>query len=234
MRMTRGVLALCTATALGAALVGCERATGPGGRHPVFNRLGLTADTTPSDTTPPDTIPPDTLPPDTIPPDTIPPDTTPPPPPPDRGAKGVVQSATGSGHLTTAGELRTFTFSGLKRADGTVTGEFEFFSRSGNLRVHGDVICLQVVANRAWMGGRIRHSSDPTRARAGTASFWRVADNGEGGGAPPDQTSLMFVNQPPGSAEFYCGAMPPAPPLIPVQMGNIQVRDKTQSENPIP
>jgi hypothetical protein len=122
----------------------------------------------------------------------------------------------------------------LKRAAGTVTGEFEFFSRSGNLRVHGDVICLQIVGNRAWMGGRIRHSSDPTRARAGTESFWRLADNGEGRGAPPDQTSLMFVNQPSGSAELYCRAMPPAPPLIQVQMGNIQVRDKAQVGDSIP
>ncbi|MFN2563920.1 MAG: hypothetical protein ABR499_02755 [Gemmatimonadaceae bacterium] len=231
MTTKRETLALFTALVLGATFASCERTTAPGGAGPIVNRPSLTADrsqadTTPPDTTPPDTVPPDTIPPDTIPPDTIPPDTTPPPqPPPDEGGARVAQSATGSGHLTAAGELRTFAFSAVERADGSVAGQFELFARSAGVRVHGEVVCLQVVGNRAWMGGVIRQTSDPTRAQAGTETGWRVADNGEGRAAPPDQTSLMFVNQPPGFAQSYCRGMSPTP-MNPVEKGNIQVRDK--------
>jgi hypothetical protein len=35
----------------------------------------------------------------------------------------------------------------------------------------------------------------------------------------------MFVNGAPGFAQAYCNARPPAPPLNPIEAGNIQVRD---------
>jgi hypothetical protein len=237
------IVALCAALVLAATIASCERMTAPAGAGRLAHRADLTArvsasratasdttppDTVPPDTIPPDTIPPDTIPPDTIPPDTIPPDTTPPPaPPPDQGGKHVTESATGSGHFTTAGELRTFSFSAVKRGTGTVTGQFELFARSAGVRVHGDVICLQVVGNRAWMGGVIRQTSDPARARAGTETAWRVGDNGEGRAAPPDQTSLMLVNQPPGFAQSYCRALAPTP-MTQIEKGNIQVRSARQ------
>jgi hypothetical protein len=87
----------------------------------------------------------------------------------------------------------------------------------------GDVTCLSVVSNLAWIGGRQENSSEGFPP--GLENGFRVADNGEGAKDPPDEMSLMFVNAPPGLAQAYCNAMPPAPPLNPIEAGNIQVRD---------
>jgi hypothetical protein len=140
-----------------------------------------------------------------------------------QGSGPVVQSATGAGHFTVGGELRTFSFTALKYADGTVEGEYELKSRLTGARIHGDVTCLSVVGNLAWIGGRQENASDGFPP--GLENGFRVADNGEGANDPPDQMSLMFVNAPPGFAQAYCNARPPAPPLNPIESGNIQVRD---------
>jgi hypothetical protein len=141
-----------------------------------------------------------------------------------QGSGPVVQSATGAGHFTVGGELRTFSFTALKYADGTVQGEYELLSRLTGTRIHGDVTCLSVVGNQAWIGGVQEHSNNPAILPGGENGF-RVADNGEGANDPPDQMSLMFVNGAPGFAQAYCNARPPAPPLNPIEAGNIQVRD---------
>lgn len=140
-------------------------------------------------------------------------------------ADGVVASATGSGHFTAGGELRTFTFSAIKQADGTVSGEWQVVSRVGNgAHLHGSVTCLSVVGNRAWIGTVIESSDNPVVV-IGSEGGFRVVDNGEGQGEPPDQTSLAFINGPPGFAQNYCNNMPAAPPLNAVEDGNIQVRE---------
>jgi hypothetical protein len=141
-----------------------------------------------------------------------------------QGSGPVVQSATGAGHFTVAGELRTFSFTALRYADGTVQGEYELFSRLTGTRIHGDVTCLSVRGNQAWIGGRQEQSNNPTILPGGENGF-NVADNGEGANSPPDQMSLMFVNGPPGFAQAYCTAMAPAPPPNPIEAGNIQVRN---------
>lgn len=142
-----------------------------------------------------------------------------------QGSGPVVQSATGAGHFTVGGELRTFSFTALKHADGTVQGEYELFSRLTGARIHGDVTCLSVVGNRAWIGGRQEHSQDDALFPPGLENGFRVADNGEGANDPPDEMSLMFVNATPGFAQNYCNARFLAPPLNPIEAGNIQVRD---------
>jgi hypothetical protein len=141
-----------------------------------------------------------------------------------QGSGPVVQSATGAGHFTVGGELRTFSFTALRYADGTVQGEYELLSRLTGTRIHGDVTCLSVVGNQAWIGGVQEHSNNPAILPGGENGF-RVADNGEGANDPPDQMSLMFVNAAPGFAQAYCNARPPAPALNPIEAGNIQVRD---------
>ncbi|HET6760510.1 MAG TPA: hypothetical protein VFH13_00340 [Gemmatimonadaceae bacterium] len=140
-----------------------------------------------------------------------------------QGSGPVVQSATGAGHFTVGGELRTFSFTALKYADGTVQGEYQLLSRLTGAKIHGDVVCLSVVGNQAWIGGSQEHGSDGFPP--GLENGFRVADNGEGANDPPDQMSLMFVNAGPGFAQFYCNVRPPAPALNPIEAGNIQVRD---------
>jgi hypothetical protein len=132
----------------------------------------------------------------------------------------VVQSATGQGSLIQADERRTFAFSAVKHADGSVRGEFQLINRLSGVIIHGTVLCLTVVGTDAWLGGVIDHSnldlSDET-------SF-RVRDNGEGRQTEPDGISLMNVNQPSGFAAEYCASTPQYPPLNAIVAGNIQVR----------
>jgi len=137
----------------------------------------------------------------------------------------VVQSATGAGQFTVAGELRTFSFNALKYADGTVQGQYELFSRSAGLRIHGDVVCLSVVGNHAWIGGSQDQSSDPVGFPPGLENGFQTVDNGQGANDPPDQLSLMFIDGPPGFAGAYCDAQADAPPLNPIEEGNIQIRN---------
>ena len=139
------------------------------------------------------------------------------------GGGRVVQSATGAGHFTIGGELRTFAFTAQKHADGSVTGQYQLINRASDARVHGEVTCLSVVGNRAWIGGVQKNGSEGFPE--GLENGFRVVDNGEGANDPPDQLSLMFVNAPPGFAQAYCNARPAAPPLFPIEGGNIQVRD---------
>ena len=137
----------------------------------------------------------------------------------------VVQSATGAGHFTAGGELRTFSFTALKYADGTVQGQYELFSRVSQTRIHGDVTCLSIVGNHAWVGGIQDHSIDAVAFPPGGENGFQTVDNGEGADDPPDLLSLMFINGPPGFAQAYCDAQVNAPPLTPIEGGNIQVRD---------
>ncbi len=149
----------------------------------------------------------------------------------DQGHGPVVQSATGSGHFTVDNELRTFSFTALRYADGTVQGEYELFNRASDVRIHGDVTCLSVMGNLAWIGGVQEQSSSDAFPPGGENGF-RVSDNGEGANEPPDEISLMFVNAPPGFAQAYCNGRVPAPPLVPVEAGNIQVRTTGAGEHP--
>jgi hypothetical protein len=141
---------------------------------------------------------------------------------------GVVESARGGGHFHVATALRTFAFTAKNRADGTVQGQYQVDNRdvSGS-REHGTVTCLEVVGNKAWIGGVITHSSIP--GREGTPRLFRVIDRGEGSGDPPDQASLLIVSD----ATVTCDLRP----LLPVEDlegGNIQVRDGTSSPSLLP
>ena len=137
----------------------------------------------------------------------------------------VVQSATGAGAYTISGELRTFSFAALKYADGTVQGQYELFSRVSGTRIHGDVTCMSLVGNHVWVGGSQDQSSNPAGFPPGQENGFQAVDNGEGASDPPDELSLMFIDGDPGFAQAYCDAMFDAPPLTPIEEGNIQIRN---------
>jgi len=137
----------------------------------------------------------------------------------------VVQSATGQGSLMQADERRTFAFNARKHEDGSVSGEFQLVGRLSGAIIHGTVLCLTVVGTDAWVGGVIDHANLDLSGE----TLFRVRDNGEGGHAEPDGISLMFVNQPPGSAAAYCASTPPNPPFNAIVAGNIQVRPVSET-----
>jgi hypothetical protein len=134
-------------------------------------------------------------------------------------ANRVVSSATGSGHITTAGELRTFSFSARRFADGTATGQVHVNSRSLDTIAHIEIDCLEVVGNLAHMSGVITRSSNPSEAQVGELRRLVVRDNGERAGDPPDEISTIPRNP---NGETCVNST-----LVPtrlVEHGNVQVR----------
>jgi hypothetical protein len=106
----------------------------------------------------------------------------------------VVASATGSGHAIRSGELRTFSFTARRYADGTSEGQLQLNSRSFDVVIHIRIDCLRLDGNIAIMSGRITRVSDPTQGSVGELNRLRVQDNGEGAGAPPDRISGIPEN----------------------------------------
>jgi hypothetical protein len=139
----------------------------------------------------------------------------------------VLRSVRGTGHIDhPVGDeefFRTFAFVALEQADGSVMGTFELTAREVPVRVHGEITCIGIAGNAAWVGGEIEQSSDPDRVAPGTKVRWRLVDNGEGAGTPPDQISFVALHGDPAS---HCANMPPASPLqlFDLAAGNLQVR----------
>lgn len=136
------------------------------------------------------------------------------------GLGRVVQSATGSGHYYTApGELRTFSFTARRYADGTVKGEWQQLNREVEVKAHGNVTCFTIIGNQVWLGGDAERSND---APGGVA--WRAVDNGQGSKSPPDRISQKFFGQSPAFVADYCATTPDSPLLNDIDAGNIQIR----------
>jgi len=139
-------------------------------------------------------------------------------------SRGVAASVTGAGHITREdGSKRHFTISATRRADGTTTGEYNLVSGAGAVRLHGPVTCLTVIGNRAFVGGTI----DRFNVDFGTPLFGvaiELVDNGEGGGAAPDEISnvFFFINGPE-EIQQYCDDHPLGP-VLPIDDGDISVR----------
>ncbi len=117
---------------------------------------------------------------------------------------------------------RTLAFNAKNYADGSVSGKWQRVNHGGaggSTPNNGDVLCLNIVGNQAWIGTIARNGPF-----AGQEGGFRVVDNGEGANAPPDQASLQLVNQGPGGAAAYCAAAAATPPLNTVNAGNIQIR----------
>jgi len=133
-------------------------------------------------------------------------------------AKGrVVKSVTGSGHFRiNNGEFRNFSFNAKEFADGTVHGRWTVHNRAVDAKGHGEVTCLTISGNQAWIGGFA------TRGVLGEVA-WRVVDNGQGKNALPDRISLQFVSGSAGFASSYCNATPSAPDLNDIEAGNIKI-----------
>lgn len=131
---------------------------------------------------------------------------------------GIVASATGSGHLTVNGQLRTFSFSAVKDSSGNARGDGELYNRTSDARFRLDINCLSVSGSVATMSGTVSDSN--LSAFVGKAFWFRVADNGEGANAPADQITLVAV--------FVLGGGIPCSenmgmPFLNIEDGNIQV-----------
>lgn len=115
-------------------------------------------------------------------------DTTDPVFTPDYAANPVLEQASGSGHIRQDNNRRTFSFHAQKHADGSASGSFNLITASG-VHVTGNVSCLRVVGNEAWIGGEAKSG-----VAEGTRVAFRVQDGGEGAGSA-DRISGVFSNR---------------------------------------
>jgi hypothetical protein len=150
-------------------------------------------------------------------------------------AGSSTQSAAGHGNLISGGELRTFSFTALRKADSTAAGQVEVKNRSLDVRAHIDVDCLRFEAgSRAIVSGTITQSSNPGLIVPGRIGVFGVEDNGEGEAAPADRITTIPDYAPPKSCNEFtfvgstlrdvANVSVVVRTLTPIVNGNIQVQ----------
>jgi hypothetical protein len=113
-----------------------------------------------------------------------------------------------------------------RRADGTVRGHWRYVLwQAGQVTTYsGPVTCLTVSGSRAWIGGPIADSSDPTQV--GMGAWWQVADNGSGRHpVVPDQTTFAGMGTL-AQTQAYCDNTPAPHFIFDVQLGYVRVQDQ--------
>ena len=119
---------------------------------------------------------------------------------------------------------RQFSFSAKQMPDGTVQGSGILHNPSFDPKYDAqfDITCLQIVGNRASLGGSIRKTSDPVFNDEFDAAFFTVFDNGEPGAGNDTISEVFFDNVVEPSACQFIGA--DDFPQIPIESGQVQVR----------
>lgn len=110
-------------------------------------------------------------------------------------------------------------------ADGTVRGHwrYDYWQAGQETTFSGPVTCLSVSGNRAWVGGPITESSDPTQV--GMGAWWQVADNGTGRHPViPDRTTFAGIGTI-AQTLAYCASKPAPHFIFDVQLGGVDVDD---------
>jgi hypothetical protein len=111
-----------------------------------------------------------------------------------------------------------------KLADDTVRGwwHYDYWQAGQETTFGGPVTCLSVSGNRAWVGGQITQSSDPTQV--GVGAWWQVADNGTGRHPViPDRTTFVGFGTM-SQTIAYCNQEPDPHFIFDVQLGGVRVQ----------
>jgi len=118
---------------------------------------------------------------------------------------------------------RQFSFSAREMPDGSIQGTAIIHNPSFDPKYSAqfDITCLQVVGNRASLGGSVRKTTDPVFNDEFDAAFFTVFDNGEGKGLDTI-SEIFFDNVVEPSACQFIGA--DDFPQIPIENGSVQVR----------
>ena len=136
--------------------------------------------------------------------------------------EGVIARATGSAQREAAGGPVILNFSAVKRADGTVTGEYTYRALAVDQWLRVKVTCMTVVdGNKAWIGGITVAAFLPQLV--GRVSYFYTFDNGEGADAAPDVVSLVRANDVAGADQEFCTELPTVLPAIETLRGNVNV-----------
>jgi hypothetical protein len=113
----------------------------------------------------------------------------------------------------------------IKLTDGSVRGwwRYDYWQAGQETTFSGRVMCMSVSGNRAWVGGPIAKSCDPSQV--GMGAWWQVADNGTGRHpVVPDRTTFAGIGT---MAETiaYCNGEPAPHFIFDVQLGGVSVKD---------
>ena len=135
-----------------------------------------------------------------------------------------VSSANGQGGLTLDymnGQQQQFSFHATKDANGNVSGSWESNSPGQDIRTHGNIECLTILADgkTAVMSGvvtQVEGNGFPG-VTPGAHVWFKVQDNGEGANATEDTFSDYFFVSNTTCANFNVV-------LHPIDNGNIQVK----------
>lgn len=122
---------------------------------------------------------------------------------------------------------QTLGFSAKKYADGSVGGHINYHQtfEGETLRFNATVTCMNVYdGNRVKYGGEIILSTDPAFP-PGTYMWFQGIDNGEGAGAPADQSTGSGFGTAEENQAFCDSPAAPNPLFLAGVNGNILVRD---------
>ncbi len=117
-------------------------------------------------------------------------------------------------------------YTATRLADGTVRGRwrYDYWEAGRQTTFSGPVTCLSVSGNRAWIGGPVTESSDPTQV--GRGAWWQVADNGTGRHpVVPDRTTFAGIGTI-AQTLAYCAGEPEPHFIFDVQLGGVRVEDQ--------
>src|ERR1044072_746734 len=118
---------------------------------------------------------------------------------------------------------RQFSFSARITSDGSVQGTAIIHNPSFDPKYNAqfDITCLQIVGNRASLGGSVRKTTDPVFNDEFDAAFFTVFDNGEPGNGNDTISEIFFDNVVEPSTCQFIGA--DDFPQIPIESGSVQV-----------
>ena len=112
-----------------------------------------------------------------------------------------------------------------KLDNGTVRGwwHYDYWEGGQETTFSGPVTCMALSGNRAWVGGPIAKSSDPTQV--GMGAWWQVADNGSGRHpVTPDRTTFVGIGTM-SQTTAYCNDEPDPHFIFDVQLGGVSIED---------
>jgi hypothetical protein len=140
-------------------------------------------------------------------------------PDPSFATSPIVGAAYGSAYTPARNSesMRNFSFSATAR-DGTVQGQFQYRIPDIESWGQGEVICMTIDGNTAFIGGVYTRASNPNWI--GDEKVFAVEDNGPGPNAEPDKITYIYN----GNAQAFCANPPDWEPMVDVEKGAIVVR----------
>ena len=118
-------------------------------------------------------------------------------------AKNVGASVNDHGNLVMDGTLLTFSFHAREFHNGDVEGSFELKNRLLGVRAHAAIDCLPIEGSEALLSGVLTQVDGIEGPFVGDEIWYRIKDNGEGRGDPPDEISLVIVELPSQPSEIF-------------------------------